>query len=349
MKSTVPLTVACDESGNDGENLLAGSSPVFAHASVAMTEDEAAELMTEVRSRTGSQSMELKSKTIIHPKHEATARWLLQHPLLADSASVHLTHKRYFIVAKLFDATAEEAANDARIDMYADGSALCGANILYFFGPSAFAEKWDNLLETFQQFLRSKTAGDAHANLATLNAAFAAVLSVDTPMHDFIEMAHAGISHLGFLSELQLGQGIDHRLRTLDPLISAVGAAVAFWAEKTGRPVEIVHDAASEMTPQRTAAIRDYLARPDIVSPSQAGRGVELRDLILVDSKHDERVQVADLVAGLARVVGEDSILGKEHPLSENLYPFVSDYSLWPSERLMNPEEAKAVVTRARR
>jgi hypothetical protein len=344
MITTVPLTIACDESGNDGENLLAGSSPVFAHASVTLSEDEAAEVMAEIRSRTGSQSLELKSNIILQPKHASTARWLLEHPLLVDATSVHLTHKRYFTVTKLFDATAEEAANDAGIDMYADGSALCGANILYFLGPSAFAEKWDELLLTFQRFLRSKTSGDAQTNLKTLNAVFAEVLSVDTPMHQFAAMAHAGIAHLGSLSELQLGEGIDHRLRTLDPLISAVGAAVAYWVDKTGRPVDIVHDAASELTPQRIAAMKVHLARPEIVAPSRAGQGVELRDLTLVDSRHDERVQIADLVAGIARAVGEDLTLGKQHPLTECVFPFVSRYSLWPNERLMNPEEAKAVV-----
>ena len=46
--TTQPLVVACDESGNDGGNLLAGSSPVFVHASVSVSKAKAAEIMAEV-------------------------------------------------------------------------------------------------------------------------------------------------------------------------------------------------------------------------------------------------------------------------------------------------------------
>lgn len=346
MTITAPLVVACDESGNDGENLLDGSSPVFAHASVTVSSEEAAEVMAEVRARTRSQSAELKSKTIVRPKHEATARWLLQHPLLASAAAVHLTHKRYFVVTKLFDSTVEQIAHDEGYDMYADGSALSAANILYFLAPTAYAEKWDELLLAFQHFLRAKTAGDATSALASLEAAFGNVLSVKSPIGDFIGIAHAGITHLGSLSALQLGQGIDHRLRTLDPLIAAIGATVRGWADASGKAVEIVHDAALELSPERIAAIQYNLARPEIVSPQLAGSEVELTDLVLVDSKHDERVQIADLIAGLARVVGEQLAAGKEHPLLREIEPLISRYSIWPVRGLMNPEEARAVATR---
>lgn len=347
MTTRAPLVVACDESGNDGENLLVGSSPVFAHASVTISADAAAEIMAGVRAQTRSQSVELKSKTILQPKQEATARWLLEHPLLTEAVSVHLTHKRYLVVSKLFDSTVEELARNDGYDMYADGSALAAANILFFLAPSAYGTTWDDLLLSFQQFLRAKTPTDAASSLTTLQAAFAAVLSHESPLGDFVSMAFAGIAHLGSLSDLQLGQGIDHRLRTLDPLIPAVGATVLFWAEKENAPVELVHDAASELTPERINAIKHYLARPEIVSPQRAGRGVALTNLALVDSQHDVRVQVADLVAGLARAAGEQLTMGKEHPLFTAIEPIISQYSIWPAERLMNPEEARAVATRA--
>jgi hypothetical protein len=347
MTNPAPLVVACDESGNDGENLLVGSSPVFSHASVTISETEAAEIMAEVRARTRSQSAELKSKTIVQPKHEGTARWLLLHPLLKDAASVHLTHKRYLVVSKLFDSTVEEMARVKGHDMYADGSALAAANILYHLAPSAYGEKWDELLLAFQHFLRAKTASDATTGLATLDATFVDALAVRTPLSDFVNLAYTGISHLQGLSALQLGQGIDHRLRALDPLISAVGATVLFWADASGRPVELVHDAASEMSAERIASVKDSLARPEIVSPQRVGRGVELTDIVLVDSQHDERVQVADLLAGLARVVGEQLAAGKEHPLLTEINPLISRYSIWPNRKLMNPEEARAVATSA--
>ncbi|WP_413600317.1 DUF3800 domain-containing protein [Curtobacterium sp. Curtsp57] len=347
MMTNAPIVVACDESGNDGENLLDGSSPIFAHASLTLSDSDAADIMIEVRARTRSQSAELKSKTIVQPKHEATARWLLQHPLLESGASVHLTHKRYFLVAKLFDSTVEEMAHAEGYDMYADGSALSAANILHFLAPSAYAEKWDEILLAFQNFLRAKTAGEATFTLERLDAAFVKALFIETPMRDFIELAYAGISHLGSLSALQLGHGIDHRLRTLDPLIPAVGATVRLWAKASGKPVEILHDAAKELSPERIAAIRDDLAKPERVSPREAGTGVELTSVVLVDSQHDERVQVADLVAGIARVVAQRVAAGEDHPLFDEIKPLISQDSIWPNEALMNPEEARRVATRS--
>lgn len=347
MTKPTPLVVACDESGNDGENLLAGSSPVFAHASVTISKSAAAEIMAEVRARTGSQSAELKSRIIVHPKHEATARWLLKHPLLVNAASVHLTHKRYFVVTKLFDSTVEEIAHEDGYDMYSDGSALAGANILYFFAPLAYATKWDALLLAYQRFLRAKNVVDATSALAMLDSAFIAVSSAETPLRAFVSRVHSGISRLRALSALQLGQGIDYRLRTLDPLIAAVGATVTVWAGASSKPVELIHDAASEMSPERIAAIKYNLARPENVSPQLAGSGVELTNIELVDSQHDERVQVADLVAGLARVMGEQLIEGKVHPLFAEIEPLISPYSIWPNAELMNPEDARAVATSA--
>ena len=348
MTKGATLTVACDESGNDGENLLAGSSAVFAHASVTVSKDQAAAIMDEVRFRTGSQSVELKSKTLLQPKNEATARWLLEHPTLESSFSVHLTHKRYFLVTKLFDATIEELANEDGYDMYSDGSALCGANILFFTAPASYGEKWDALLLAFQRFLRAKTPEEATQELVALDAAFMGARDdVDAPPRMFLDVAYAGFEHLRSLSQLQLGLGIDHRLRTLDPLVAAVGATVMFWARESGGPVEIVHDAAKEMTPERISSMKLYLASPETVSPHRAGTGSDLVGFSLVDSENDERVQVADLLAGVGRVVGEAAVSGRQHPLLEGMEPHMSEFSIWPNHELMDPEKAKAVASGA--
>ncbi|WP_169562650.1 DUF3800 domain-containing protein [Microbacterium gubbeenense] len=340
-----PLVVACDESGNDGENLLAGSSPVFAHASVTVSSARAVEIMAEVRARTRSASAELKSKTLLHPKNEGTARWLLEHRDLEDSVSLHLTNKRYFLVTKLFDTTIEELASANGYDMYADGSALCGANVLFFTAPAFYGQRWNALLVAYQDFLRAKSASDAHASLATLEARVLDSLSLqDASANIFLDLIHAGIKHLQLLSRLQLGQGIDHRLRTLDPLIPAVGAAVAYWAEQSGRSVEILHDTAKELTPERVATMRRYLAEPEIAAPHRVGKGVKLAGVTLVDSKREERVQLADLLAGLGRSVIEAESDGRPHPLTALVERHMSRLSILPRVELMNPEAAKAVA-----
>ena len=108
------------------------------HASVTLRPDDAAGLMDEVRSRTRSQTAELKSKTILQPRHQAIAKWLLSHPSIEGSASVHLTHKKYFVVSKLFHSTAEELAHELGEDIYETGVALAGANLLFFLAPQSY-------------------------------------------------------------------------------------------------------------------------------------------------------------------------------------------------------------------
>ncbi|MFB8145358.1 hypothetical protein ACFC1W_01290 [Microbacterium sp. NPDC056003] len=345
MTRTEPLVVACDESGNDGENLLSGGSAVFAHASVILSPDEAAALMDETRARTRSQTTELKSKTILQPQHQVTAEWLLSHPSVEGNASVHLTHKKYFVVSKLYDSTAEEAAHALGYDIYETGVALAGANLLFFLGPRSYGAAWDTLLMTFQHFMRAKDANEAQELLARLIQEMVRLLSdEDAVVRDVLGTVFAGFSHLGSLSRLQLGDGLEERLRTMDPLISAVGAAVHFWSSVSGKPVELVHDAAKELTPVKIEWAKQSLARPEDIAPSRQGLASELTGVRLVDSITDPRVQVADLLAGIGRTVGESIANEQEHPLGPSLRRMLSGASLWPIPENMNVENARLAM-----
>ncbi|WP_456284144.1 DUF3800 domain-containing protein [Microbacterium sp. JZ101] len=337
--------MACDESGNDGENLLSGRSTVFAHASVALMPDDAADLLDEIRARTLSQATELKSKTILQPRHQATAKWLLSHPSIRGNASVHLTHKEYFVVSKLFDSTAEELAHELGYDIYESGVALAGANLLFFLGPQSYGTAWDRLLMTFQHFMRAKDTAHAQRYLTRLIKSMVELLSnEDALARDVLGTVFAGFSHLGSLSKLQLGGGVEERLRTMDPLIPAVGAAVHFWASTSGRPVELIHDASKVLTPVKINWAKHALARPEDVAPSRQGLASELTGVRLVDSKDDPRVQVADLLAGIGRIVGESMVDERQHPLGPNLVPIVSGASLWPIRENMDVENARKVM-----
>lgn len=85
--STSAIEVACDESGNDGENLFGGNATVFAHGSVAIPGEQAGSLMAELRHRTKAQAAELKSKDLLKPKNLGSAQWLLRHPTVVDHFS----------------------------------------------------------------------------------------------------------------------------------------------------------------------------------------------------------------------------------------------------------------------
>ena len=349
--STVePLVLACDESGNDGENNLNGNSTVFVHASTSITVDMAQELMKETRLRTGNQSAELKSKTLVQAKHQGTARWLLEHPELVGKCSLNFVHKQFFVVSKLFDATAEELAHSLGEDMYAGGGALAGANILFFMAPQAFGSAWFEALDSFERFLRATSADIAREHLDELATTLLRILrSTTSPVRDVLGPVFAGITHLKALSRLQLGVGIEERMRTADPLICAVGGAVHEWKIASGRPIYMVHDDAKTLTPARVRWIKDSLAHPEWVADSMAHSSADLIDIELVDSKADPRVQVADLLAGLGRLVGEDLVAGGEpHPLLEQVGAMQSRFSVWPVPEHMKVDAARATMEESR-
>ena len=78
----------------------------------------------------------------------------------------------------------------------------------------------------------------------------------------------------------------------LEPLLPALAETVLFWSGGT-RQVLVIHDEQSALTAGRLSRLQQVLADGAATSP--------LAGLVMVDSRDDPRVQVADLLAGAAR------------------------------------------------
>ncbi|MEV0286538.1 hypothetical protein AB0H36_20700 [Kribbella sp. NPDC050820] len=96
------LEVACDESGYEGEKLVGGVTDVFAHASVCISEADAAACVAELRRRIRSPATMYKATHLLRSKHRAVLLWLLgdDGPLLGN-ARVFLVDKTYFLADAL--------------------------------------------------------------------------------------------------------------------------------------------------------------------------------------------------------------------------------------------------------
>lgn len=349
MSRIPPLVVGCDESGNDGENLLLGNTRVFTHASVAMPVASAEALMAEIRERTGSESIEIKSRTILQNRHKSVARWLLSHPDMRTFSSVLVTHKRYFLSTKLFDSTVEEVASARGFDLYASGLALSGVTLLHFLAPKLYGEAWEEVLNSFQFFLRAREAGGAIVALAKFSEALQGLPEQkESPLSMVHSMMLEGVTHLGSLSELQLGVGIASRLQTGDPLLSAIGSTVGYWYHREDRPIQVLHDETPILTPGQVSLIRQAFETAELIAPSIRSRRQEFAGLETRDSKDDPRIQVADILAGIAREVFEVANRGRQHPLLQEVMPLVSGETMWPNPDFMDPEEARRAMMEAR-
>lgn len=342
MRSETPaIEVACDESGNDGENLFGGNATVFAHGSVAIPSEQAESLMADLRHRTNAQSVELKSKDLLKPKSLDTAKWLLCHPWVLGHSLVNLTEKRYFLTCKLFDSTVEEQMHASGADIYAGDQALKVMMLLYSRAPEELGSVWDEILETYNRLLRSPDEAEIRRHLATLRAQLVGVgQQCSGLLNDLIGMIWGGTGHLLALARQQAALDGSEKLRTLDPVIAAIGQTARAWGERSGRDVTVVHDEAKVLTPETVENLKYHLARPGLVAPSLADGGVVVRAIHQVDSKTDARVQVADLLAGIGRAVAEQALRGEGHPLRRDVHPMIDPLSMWgdvQSWTIMNP------------
>ena len=296
------VEIACDESGFTGTNLLYPAAPVITHASVDLGADEAIGLITALRSEFRFSPHELKSGQFLRgPGAGDALAWFLA--ALTGRALVHLVDKKFFLVTRIVDLFLAEPS-------YAAGTRLTqdhrpAALALYRARRSA-GNDWDGFLAAFVDLVRTKRRQPDHLTVERffqardalvrdrLGAPADAVLNELSPTH-----VRAVVARL---------HDDDRSIPPpLEPLLPALAETVLFWSGGRRR-VLVFHDEQSALTADRLTRLQRVLARHDAPSPvdaDQAGTwrpGVSpLAGLVMVDSRDDPRVQVADLLAGLAR------------------------------------------------
>ena len=282
------LEVACDESGFSGSNLLDPATPVFAHASVDLTVEEAAELMTRTGARFRRSLDELKSARFLRaPDADHTLDWLLT--ALDGHAHVVLVDKEFFLATRVVDLFLAEPTYAAGTRLSEDQRPVALA--LYRAGRRTPAE-WAEFLAAFADLVRTKRRQQLDRRVFERFFRARDALAAQRVGDDAADV-------LGGLTRTRVRAVVTRMLRVdpdipppLEPLLPALAETVLFWGAQ-GRRVLVVHDEQSALTAPRLSRLRDVLAVGDEPSP--------LVGLVTVDSRDDPRVQVADLLAGVAR------------------------------------------------
>lgn len=267
------VEIACDESGFSGTNLLRSDAPVITHASVDLTTDEAAALIAELR----FSPHELKSGQFLRRPGDLLPGLLAA---LHGRAHVHLIDKQYFLATRVVDLLLFEPS-------YAAGTRLTqdrrpAALVLHRAGRAAGSD-WDAFLAAFVDLVRTKRRPPLEE---TLDRFFR--------LRD--ALARRGLPTLDGLDRARV-RAVVTRLDgsvppPLEPLLPALAETVLFWS-RGERPILVVHDEQSALTADRLTRLQKLLTGDDGMSL--------LAGLTMVDSRDDPRVQVADLLAGVAR------------------------------------------------
>ncbi|MEV6301871.1 DUF3800 domain-containing protein [Actinoplanes sp. NPDC051861] len=268
------LEIACDESGFSGTNLLDPATPVITHASVDLSVAEAAALIAGLREGFRFSPFELKSGRFLR-RPGAAEQFLAA---LEGRSLVQVVDKQFFLATRIVDLFLARPS-------YAAGTRLArehrpAAEALFRAGREAGAP-WNALLAAFVDLVRMKRR---------------------RPVDRSVERFFAARDALGVLPGLtpaavrsvvaRLDEGDRSIPPPLEPLLPALAETVLSWSGGQRR-VLVFHDEQSALTADRLSRLRDALAAGGGTSP--------LAGLVMVDSRDDPRIQVADLLAGLAR------------------------------------------------
>lgn len=321
------LTIACDESGSEGENLTASKHPVFVHASVAISLEEATELVANLRAATRTQAPELKSRFALAPSNRAA---LLEAMSALDSqGNIHLVDKSYFVTAKMIALLLVDPILDSGGWPEIDPREL--ADSLHQYGAMAVGqERWDRLLSTFNSLVRSYLRKDG-PEPPTVQPFFAAL---DEALHHCTDAnINETLELLSFArNRVREYQGARRvQLREIDPMGPSLDAAARAWQMRIGDvPFEFLVDNYSGLTPEVREMILDGARMPVnigwIVRP-----GVDLRAIRLIDSKLDVRVQMADILAGVGREIARLAIDGTFDDELQDVVSEMLDYNVMAS------------------
>ncbi|EME54675.1 DUF3800 domain-containing protein [Amycolatopsis decaplanina] len=109
----VPLEIACDESGSEGEKLIGGQTGVFAHAGVRLSPEEAAACLVELRRRIRSPAVEYKANHLLRTKHRRVLEWFLgPRGPVHGRAHVYLVDKKRLLADELRALVGREVRPD---------------------------------------------------------------------------------------------------------------------------------------------------------------------------------------------------------------------------------------------
>lgn len=325
------IEIACDESGYEGEKLVGGTTDVFAHGSVLLDEESAAECIQELRHRIRSPATEYKAGHVLREKHRPVLLWLLgPSGPLHGNAHVQLVDKAFFLVSKVVDLLVE--------DVLQPGTGDQPAAVLYREGRRSLdPEHWNSFLEASNNLMRSKDREDVETTVDSFFQAVDGLAGSRGKADEVLELLAQGRPRAEtFRAQLFEDPEI---LPVLDPLMPAIVRAVDYWGAGW-KPVAIVHDRQNTLPKERIAQL--------IAMASEPGRALKGRlvSLTLLDSFSQPRIQLADFLAGVARKIASDQLHDRDDTETTALLrPYLDSFSIWgddPSRSRLIPSPGAA-------
>jgi hypothetical protein len=316
------VEIACDESGFTGGNLTFPQT-VFAHASLRISREAATEEMERLRRRVSAHG-ELKASWLLRwCEHRDLVR-LLGPQGVVDRALVHLTDTRLFLLARLCDALLGVGEVDG-LDLPGEQVSVRSTALqLHRHGEDVFGcPRWQRFLVAAGNVLRTNSRWIPATAVADFELSVAELASSPAPPEVREELRRLRASASRARAVRRSLEADARRPPLLEPLLPALTRAILRWG--ADHPMLVVlHDEQSALTRWRLAEIATELDR------QHPGHTFHLDR---IDSRKDPRVQIADLVAGIARRAARGSLTGQaEDELLDLVRPLIDPRSIWADD-----------------
>ncbi|WP_072313388.1 DUF3800 domain-containing protein [Agrococcus sp. Marseille-P2731] len=301
MTDGTVITIACDESGSEGENLMSAAHPVFVHASVNVSREEAFDIVDRLRAASGSRASELKSKAVLQPSNRYAL--LTELHRLGIQGNIAIVDKAFYVTAKMVDLLLEEDAHAKGLPSMAFvGLGRELASSLHAEAPAAVGhERWSTVLTEFNKLIRSYAR--ANSMPPTVHPFFDALdRATENCSNEALQGVLATLADVRHHAYGHEGPSLD-TFKEMDPMLPTLAAVARTWRWRIGDvPFEFVCD----NYPALDERMREWIvlaASVDLPIPGSPWRPAQLRAIRMADSRFDARIQVADILAGVGREI----------------------------------------------
>ena len=284
-------TIFCDESGFTGNNLTDESQPTFVYAAIAITDLEAAEIVSSSMKQMAVSSIELKASTLLRTARGRRVIADVMQRLISKSV-VQVVDKRFALSCKFFEYVFEPALSSNSGFFYAKNFHNFVANLLYvsLVAQDVSAER---AILGFQQFMRSRDDRDLKSFLGLELSTTGSAWRV---MSDFASAYASDIS--SELDSLRANDGVGKWV--LDLSSSSLFRVLAHLGDRFDE-LEVYCDDSKPIRAHKSMIDTMVGRRSEsrwVIGDSDSAVTFNLvRPIQLVDSKKHPGIQVADLLA----------------------------------------------------
>ena len=320
-------TIAFDEAGNTGQDLLNQDQKVFVLASVNFSDEEIQELNDVLQFKNELHFVRLKGSAQGREKIEK----FINHKLIIEkNINVFNCHKRFSIVGQIVDQLIEPVFYKNGADLYKEGYNLIYSNYLYYINEVEWKDQnFDYVIFAFIQMMRKKDQ-----------------ISVDSfylAVTEFSKNISEKYREVFFDPILESKNQIKSILKlsdkfSMDVTLSAFMVLSDLWYEKLEKKIDVIFDNSKQIEFYKEYI--DYMRNMKI-EQQKVGYGdktmnfpAQINSIEMVDSKSSRLIQFSDVIASsIAFAYNNKNI--KQQPFQEmikesRLFNLSNFYTVWP-------------------